>query len=157
MPERSLPSDRASLCDQLLRQQDRSLLHLQRVLAELDAPIMRSLLLRLREASGGEVETAMAEAIDRLAKAIHSLEFCVTETRRELISARGGSDESRREGLPPALARFLAERENAPGFTWTAEQDPVRGWIVRWKQQTAQGIVRGAGHLCERPYAWIEE
>ena len=37
------------------------------------------------------------------------------------------------------------------------DQDPVRGWIIRWKEYTHRGTVRGYGQICERPYAWLED
>lgn len=157
MSEASLPSDRAAVCSQLLRQQDRALQQLQRALAEIDTPITKSLLSRIRAGSGGEVEAATGEAVVRLERAVHAVEHCLSETRRELLTARGTGERDAREHLPAAMERFLAERANAPGFSFQTVQDPVRGWVIRWKQQTADGIVRGAGQLCERPYAWLDE
>ena len=54
-------------------------------------------------------------------------------------------------------ARFLAERAQEPGFTYEVIQDPVRGWIVAWKEFTNRGTVRGYGQFCERPYAWLDD
>jgi hypothetical protein len=59
--------------------------------------------------------------------------------------------------LPPYLQRFLAERSHEPGFSYKVEQDPVRGWIISWKEFTHRGTVRGYGQFCERPYAWLED
>ncbi len=59
--------------------------------------------------------------------------------------------------LPIPLARFVAERAEAPGFTYELEQDLVRGWVIRWKEHAADGTVRGSGQFYERPYAWLDE
>ncbi|MGB1779265.1 MAG: hypothetical protein ACPHQP_06905, partial [Longimicrobiales bacterium] len=45
--------------------------------------------------------------------------------------------------LPPYLQRFLAERAGQPGFSYQVVDDPVRGWIIQWKEYTTRGTVRG--------------
>jgi hypothetical protein len=153
----SLPSDRASICVQLLRQQDRAFQLLQQARNEIDTPVTRSLLARIRAEAAEEVETGISEAVEMLGTAIQAVQYCQSELRRELITARGKREASMREELPAALARFLAERATSPGFTYETSHDPVRGWIIHWKQFTSDGTVRGAGHLAERPYAWLDE
>jgi hypothetical protein len=59
--------------------------------------------------------------------------------------------------MPAYLQRFLAERSQEAGFTYQVESDPVRGWIVSWKEYTNRGTVRGYGQFCERPYAWLDD
>ena len=59
--------------------------------------------------------------------------------------------------MPAYLQRFLAERSQEPGFTYEVDDDPVRGWIVSWKEYTNRGTVRGYGQFCERPYAWLDD
>jgi hypothetical protein len=59
--------------------------------------------------------------------------------------------------MPAYLQRFLAERSQEPGFTYQVEVDPVRGWIISWKEYTNRGTVRGYGQFCERPYAWLDD
>ena len=59
--------------------------------------------------------------------------------------------------MPAYLQRFLAERSQEPGFTYEVENDPVRGWIVSWKEYTNRGTVRGYGQFSERPYAWLDD
>jgi hypothetical protein len=44
--------------------------------------------------------------------------------------------------MPAYLQRFLAERAQEPGFYYEVVQDPVRGWIVSWKEYTSRGTVR---------------
>lgn len=59
--------------------------------------------------------------------------------------------------MPAYLQRFLAERMDNPGFKYEVEHDPVRGWMVCWKEYTNRGTVRGYGQFCERPYAWLDD
>jgi len=59
--------------------------------------------------------------------------------------------------MPAYLQRFLAERSQEPGFTYEVADDPVRGWIVSWKEYTNRGTIRGYGQFYERPYAWLED
>ena len=59
--------------------------------------------------------------------------------------------------MPAYLQRFLAERSQEPGFSYEVAQDPVRGWIVSWKEYTNRGTVRGYGQFYERPYAWLDD
>lgn len=59
--------------------------------------------------------------------------------------------------MPAYLQRFLAERSQEPGFSYKVEDDPVRGWIVSWKEYTNRGTVRGYGQFAERPYAWLDD
>lgn len=59
--------------------------------------------------------------------------------------------------MPAYLQRFLAERADLPGFSYEVQQDPVRGWMVCWKEYTNRGSVRGYGQFAERPYAWLDD
>jgi hypothetical protein len=59
--------------------------------------------------------------------------------------------------MPAYLQRFLAERSNGPAFSYEVSQDEVRGWVIRWKEYTDQGTVRGFGQFYERPYAWLDD
>jgi hypothetical protein len=59
--------------------------------------------------------------------------------------------------MPAYLQRFLAERTDNPGFRYEVLHDPVRGWMVCWKEYTNRGTVRGYGQFCERPYAWLDD
>jgi len=71
---------------------------------------------------------------------------------------QGPGDEFSVDGvtnLPAPLSRFLAERSQYPGFKYKVIQDDVRGWVIRWKEYTHRGTVRGYGQFYERPYAWI--
>jgi hypothetical protein len=157
MSDVSLPSDRIAVCAQLLRQQDRTLQLLQQARMEIDTVVTRSLLLRIRGEASDSVENGVTEAVEILGDAIQRVQFCQSELRREISSAQGLGQAAVRDELPAALTRFLTERATAPGFLYETTHDPIRGWIVHWKQFTAEGMVRGAGNLCERPHAWLEE
>jgi hypothetical protein len=157
MSEISLPSDRAAVCVQLLRQQDRAFQLLQQARMEIDTPLTRSLLKRIQGEGSEGAEDGVNQAVEAVGNALQAIQFCQSELRREIVTARGGVASDVRKELPAALARFLAERTSSPGFSYETNHDPVRGWIVHWKQMTSEGRVRGAGKLCERPYAWMEE
>ena len=61
------------------------------------------------------------------------------------------------DNLPAPLTRFIAERQQLPGFSFDVIQDGNRGWIIRWKEQTEAGTVRGSGQFYERPYASLDD
>ena len=61
------------------------------------------------------------------------------------------------DGRPCRLARFLAERKENPAFSYRVQQDPVRGWVICWKEYTEDGRIRGYGQFYERPYAWLDD
>jgi hypothetical protein len=54
------------------------------------------------------------------------------------------------------MLRFLATRQAAGGFTYELDRDAIWGWVIHWKEFTDKGVVRGAGHFYERPYAWLD-
>jgi len=70
-----------------------------------------------------------------------------------LLSATSlfGEEQSPHGGPGRRLARFLSERTQFPGF-----KDEVRGWVIRWKEYTHRGTVRGCGQFYERLYAWLD-
>jgi hypothetical protein len=151
-------ADRAKACSQLLRQQERALGLLQRIIDEVDTSITRSLLKRLRSDGRAEVESAVGEMVAKVEDAVRAVQYCESEIHRELVAISGKTvPAGGPSNLPVALARFLAERRDSPGFTFEMGQDPVRGWTIRWKEYSEKGTVRGAGQFYERPYAWLEE
>lgn len=142
---------------QLLHLHERILAQLHRVRADLRAPITRQLVKAIKNRTGAAHEATLGKVVSAVEEAIRSLKLSETELRSALL------EEPRRvslEGvpnLPAPLARFLAEREELPGFSYVVLQDEVRGWIIQWKEYTAWGTVRGAGQFYERPYAWLDE
>jgi hypothetical protein len=89
--------------------------------------------------------------------AIRELKLFQSEIQTELLSERTEVAVEGVNNLPAPLARFLAERSQNERFFYDVRQDPVRGWVIAWKEYTAEGIVRGFGQFYERPYAWLEE
>lgn len=141
---------------QLLRLHARLLTQLDRVRQELDLPSTKALLADLRERIGSgassdsvsDVTAAVEEALKavRLSESTIRAEFSEDHSR---ISVEGV------DNLPATLAYFLAERSEFPGFSYEVLQDENRGWVIRWKEHTMTGTVRGFGQFYERPYAWL--
>lgn len=143
---------------QLLRMQERLVSQLQRVRDELVAPLTAGLMKDIRNRTGSAPTQAMADVISEVEQAIRALKLLESECQGALQEAPG--EEFTVDGvsnLPAPLARFLAERSSQPGFRYDVVQDEVRGWIIRWKEYTHRGTVRGYGQFYERPYAWLEE
>lgn len=142
---------------QLLRIQERLAGALQEVLKEIQAPVTVSRLRELRNATGSAAPENFAKVTTAVEAAIRELKICESELQKGLLA---DPEEIALEGvsnLPAPLARFLAERSQNPHFSCEVLQDSVRGWVIRWKEYTAQGIVRGFGQFYERPYAWIDD
>lgn len=154
--DETLPTNPTKAFSQLLRQQERALGLLQRIIEEVDAPMTRSLVKRLRDEAGGDIAEGVGDVVAKVEDAIRAVQYCESEIHRALVAS--GSEVSREgpSNLPVALTRFLAERRDSPGFTFEMGQDPIRGWIIRWKEFSEAGTVRGAGQFYERPYAWLD-
>jgi hypothetical protein len=150
--------DHARAYAQLLRQQERAIKTLEDLRDELEAPTTRAILRKVRHDSSRDVTESLAEVRDRVQEALRAAQVCQSEIHRELMvnPARPQVVEGP-SNLPPAMARFLAERQRTPGFTYKVRQDEVRGWIIHWKEYTHRGTVRGSGQFYERPYAWLDE
>lgn len=58
-------------------------------------------------------------------------------------------------GMQEILDRFLRQRSRSPGFGYTLEHDPIRGWVIRWKEVARDGSVVASGRLYERPWKWM--
>jgi hypothetical protein len=143
---------------QLLRMHDRLLVQLQKVRDELVAPLTVGLLRDIRNRTGNAPQESIGEVVTQVEEAIRALK--VLESELHAGVATGSGDEFTVDGisnLPAPLARFLSERSQFPGFKYEVIQDEVRGWVIRWKEYTHRGTVRGSGQFYERPYAWLEE
>ena len=141
---------------QLLRLHEQLMGQFTRARDELLAPGTASLVKQIKGRTGSEpdlteLKTAVEEAIRALKLSQSNIEAALAETRTGGIEIEGVAN------LPAYLQRFLAERAGQPGFTYDVVQDEVRGWIIRWKEYTSRGTVRGFGQICERPYAWLED
>jgi len=142
---------------QLLRIQERLLGMLQEVLDELGAPTTLTLLKELRIRTGSTATESFSKVTNSVEGAIRELKVYESELQAELLDNPVEMNIEGVSNLPATLARFLAERSQNPQFSYTVHQDPVRGWIICWKEYTVEGMVRGYGQFYERPYAWLEE
>ena len=143
---------------QLLRMHERLNGQLQKSRDELVSPLTGNLMREIRNRTGSAPQDTLGEVITAVEESIRALKLFESELHAG--AATGGSDEFTVDGisnLPAPLARFLSERSQFPGFTYEVMQDEVRGWMIRWKEYTHRGTVRGSGQFYERPYAWLEE
>ena len=142
---------------QLLRIQERLLGMLQEVLDELGAPTTLTLLKELRIRTGSTATESFSRVTNSVEGAVRELKVYESELQAELLDDPIEVNVEGVSNLPATLARFLAERSQNPRFSYDVHQDPVRGWIICWKEYTVEGMVRGYGQFYERPYAWLEE
>ena len=141
---------------QLLRMHEQLLGQFARARDELTAPGTDALVKQIKSRTGtapdlSELKTSVEEAIKSLKMSQSQIQTAITERPEAAVEVTGI------QNLPAYLQRFLAERADQPGFNYWVDQDPVRGWIIRWKEYTHRGTVRGYGQICERPYAWLED
>jgi len=157
MPNRPhSPSKAKRELAQLLRLHEQLLGQFARARDELLAPGTDSLVKTIKSRTGSapdltEIKTAVEESIRALKLSQSQLQGAVTDDPDALFEIEGIGN------MPTYLQRFLAERAQEPGFTYEVVQDPVRGWIVAWKEYTTRGTIRGYGQFCERPYAWLDD
>ena len=140
---------------QLLRLQERLLVQLQKIRDELTAPVTASLVREIRRRTG--TAPVLSEVTSAVEEAIRNLKVQSSQIQLAVMEEPGALEVEGAANLPVPLARFLAERSQYPGFTYEVIQDEVRGWVIRWKEHTALGTVRGCGQFYERPYAWLED
>ena len=143
---------------QLLRMQERLLSQFLRIQDELVAPLTESLLHEIRNRTGSAPTQTVADVLSEVEGGIRALKILESEVQGALLEEPG--EEFTVDGvsnLPVTLGRFLAERSQDPGFQYDVVQDEVRGWVIRWKEYTQRGTVRGYGQFYERPYAWLDE
>jgi len=141
---------------QLLRLNERVLRQLQRIADELRAPGTLALLRDIRKQTG-DADQNVLEVSAAVEEAIRTVKVWESEIRLALVSAMETVEVDGISNLPATLARFIAERKELPGFRYEVTQDEVRGWVIRWKEMTSLGTVRGCGQFYERPYAWLDE
>lgn len=141
---------------QLLRLHEQLLAQFIHARDELLAPGTDSLVKEIKGRTGSapdltDIKTAVEESIRALKLSQSNIQTAVSDDADSSFEIEGI------QNMPAYLQRFLAERAQEPGFTYGVEQDPVRGWIVKWKEYTNRGTVRGYGQFCERPYAWLDD
>ena len=141
---------------QLLRLNERLLIQLQRIADDLEAPGTEALVREVKRRTG-ESEQGVADVTAAVEEAIRTVKVWESEIRLALVSQTGNVEVEGVANLPATLARFIAERKQLPGFSYDVIQDDVRGWVIRWKEMTSSGTVRGCGQFYERPYAWLDD
>jgi hypothetical protein len=141
---------------QLLRLNERLLVQLQRIADDLEAPGTEALVREVRRRTG-DLEQGVVDVTAAVEEAIRTVKVWESEIRLALTSEAGNIEVEGVPNLPATLARFIAERKQLPGFSYEVLQDDVRGWVIRWKEMTSAGTVRGCGQFYERPYAWLDE
>ncbi|MCA9737398.1 MAG: hypothetical protein R3E98_05240 [Gemmatimonadota bacterium] len=124
---------------------------------ELSAPLTRALLDSVGARSDTTVPTVFEEAARAIDVALAALGRCDAELHTRIRAPLGELHLDGIPALPPRLSRFLAERQDIPGFHYEVRRDRVRGWVVHWKEYGTDGALRGAGQFYERPYAWLED
>ena len=142
---------------QLLRLLDGLLVQVNHLLEEVEAPTTGELLRTIRHVTGSTAADKLGEVTAALEEVIRAINLCDSGIRNELQSDHGPLEIEGVANLPAPLARFIAERSESNGFQYEILQDEVRGWIIRWKEYTDQGTVRGHGQFYERPYAWLDD
>jgi hypothetical protein len=143
---------------QLLRAHDRTRRQLHEILEDLSAPGTLNILKEIRRRTGKSPQQSMADVVSAVEEALRTLQ--VVESEVSLALQEGDKRSFEIDGideLPARLGRFLAERTQLEGFHYEVVQDDVRGWIVKWKEYTQDGRIRGYGQFYERPYAWLDE
>jgi len=142
---------------QLMRIHERLLSQLQEARSELNTPATAEILAKLRSRIGTKPDVAFSQITAAVEEGIRCLMVFESEIKQELFSEDKEITVEGIPDLPPHLARFLAERANLNGFRYDVLHDPVRGWVIRWKEYTSLGTIRGSGQIFERPHAWLVE
>ncbi len=142
---------------QLLNLQERILTRLNHSREDLKAPTTQHLVRQLKHQTGSPVTEQLGRVTEAVERALRAVQLCQSELERELVDTPETHSVEGISNLPATLSRFLAERSESPGFEYEVLQDPVRGWVIRWKEYTERGTVRGRGQFYERPYAWLDD
>jgi hypothetical protein len=142
---------------QLLRLHDRLGLQLRRIRDELEAPGTGALVREIVRRTGDTPGEPIADVLNSVEEALRTIKLASSQAQLALIDRHVVQDVDGVPNLPPSLARFLAERSESSHFGYDVRQDEVRGWVIRWKERTPDGGVRGCGQFYERPYAWLDE
>jgi hypothetical protein len=140
---------------QLLRLHDRLLLQVQRVLEDLTSAQIDTLLDDIKRRTGKAPD--LAEVREALEEAVRALKLSQSNIRGTVFDQQHPPSLEGMPDLPSPLQRFLAEHVQTPGFSYDLAQDEVRGWVIRWKEYTPQGTIRGYGQFYERPYAYLDD
>jgi len=148
-------SDAGQDLGQLLRLHERLMVQLKEVRDELVAPTTRTMVERFHNRTGKNAE-GMGPVTEAVEQAIRAVKLSESTLRREIDVDHAQARVDGVDNLPPALARFIAERSENPLFSYEVIQDENRGWVIQWKEYWG-GRVRGSGQFYERPYAWLND
>jgi hypothetical protein len=155
MAQRAKNSKESVELSQLFELHDRLMRDLQQVRDELVAPGTRKLVRQFHETTGSSPE-GMGPVTAAVEEAIRTIKLSESSLRTEMTLNRPKATIDGIDNMPAALARFIAERTDNPGFRYNVIHDENRGWIVQWKEYW-DGNVRGSGQFYERPYAWLDD
>jgi hypothetical protein len=142
---------------QLLRLHERLTSQLRRIRDELEAPGTGALVREIMRRTGASPAEALGEVLSSVEEALRSLKLAASQAQLALLEHRADVEVEGIPNLPPNLSRFLAERAESTHFEYEVLQDEVRGWVIRWKERTTGGGIRGCGQFYERPYAWLDD
>ncbi|MBT8338220.1 MAG: hypothetical protein KJO11_16655 [Gemmatimonadetes bacterium] len=142
---------------QLLRLQERLNTRLRSIRDELAGPELATLLKTISRRTGTSPHSRLVEVRAAVEEALRGLKVAGSEAHAALTDEGDAIAVEGIDALPFSLARFLAERQDLPGFEYEVLQDEVRGWVIQWREHTNEGEVRGFGQFYERPYAWLDE
>ena len=127
----------------LLRMHERLVIQLQGIRDELVSPATKQLLKEIRNRTGNSPTSHIQEISAHVEESIRALKLSESNIQQEVLDDRVDTTIEGVPNLPPHLARFLAERVPLANFSYEVDQDEVRGWIIRWKEYTHRGTVRG--------------
>jgi len=140
----------------LLRFLERTLVRLEALADDLSSDSTKSLVRTLRHTTGAPL-SRVTDVVTAVEEAIRNLKVWESEVLLPPMPASDAPEVDGIANLPAFVARFIADRRELPGFTYTVSHDEERGWVIRWKEFTAAGAIRGSGQFYERPYAWLED
>ena len=142
---------------QLERLQEHLATQFEAIRADLDSAAVQGLAREIRRRTTSSVPEHLRELAEAVEHALRILKVTRAEIQTQLDA---DVRDTRVEGvpdLPPRLARFLQDRRESEGFHYEVTQDRLRGWVIRWKEYSEDGTIRGAGQFAERPYAWLDD
>ena len=155
MSESAKKPDSGQDLGQLLRLHERLLAQLKEVRDELVAPTTKTMVTRFHNRTGKNPD-GLGPVTEAVEQAIRAIKLSEANLRREMTEDHPSAQVEGVDNLPPALARFIAERSENPRFTYEVIEDENRGWVIQWKEYWG-GRVRGSGQFYERPYAWLDD
>jgi hypothetical protein len=140
---------------QLLRLHERLRTQLQQMREELTSAQVDTLVKDIKVRTGEAPD--LTTILGSVEEALRALKLSQSRIRSVIVEHHETVVVEGVPNLPTHLQRFLAERAQGSGFSYEVIQDEVRGWVICWKEYTANGTIRGFGQFYERPYAYLED